>query len=165
MLIQVRSFGDLDFDALMDIYIEGNVENAEYFYPDETAEKGLALAIRDFRNFLCGKFFTRADAQYWISAEGEAYISALRFEKYQDGLLLEALETRPEYRGHGYAKRLILDVLKKLPTKTKIYSHVAKWNTASLATHRSCGFTQSLDYTLQSDGTICDDEVTFTINT
>lgn len=165
MLIQACSVDELDFDALMGIYIEGNVENAQYFYPDETAEKGLALAIRDFRNFLCEKFFTRAEAQYWILTEGETYISALRFEKYQDGLLLEALETRPGYRGQGYAKRLILDVLKKLPTKTKIYSHVKKWNTASLATHRSCGFTQSLDYIVESDGTICNDVVTFTINT
>ena len=93
MLIQVRSFGELDFDALMEIYIEGNVENAEYLYPEETKEAGLSLAVRDFRNFLCEKFFTREAAQYWILAEGDAYISALRLEKHPDGLLLEALET------------------------------------------------------------------------
>ena len=165
MLVQAHSIGELDFDALMEIYIEGNVENAEYLYPDETAEKGLALAIRDFDNFLREKFFTREDSQYWILAEGETYISALRFEKHQDGLLLEALETRPDRRGQGYAKKLIQDVLKELPASTKIYSHVSKRNTASLATHRSCGFVQYLDYAVESDGSISDHAVTFMINT
>ena len=165
MVVQVNSFGELDFDALMEIYIEGNIENAEYFYPDEPREAGLALAVADFRNFLREKFFVKEAAQYWIWEEKGQYISALRFEGYQGGLLLEALETRPDCRGRGYAKKLIRGVLKELPPKTKIYAHVSKRNTASIATHRSCGFMQNLDYAVYSDGTVSNNSVTFTITT
>ena len=35
MLRKIESFGDLDGRKLMDVYAEGNEENAEYFHPDE----------------------------------------------------------------------------------------------------------------------------------
>ena len=165
MLICARSIDDLEFDALMEVYIEGNVENAAYFYPEISAERGLSLVIDDFRKFLCEDFFHRDNAQYWILAENGQYISALRFEKHRGGLLLEALETRPDRRGQGYAKHLIQAVLEKLASQTPIYSHVTKWNAASLATHRACGFEQLSDYVVASDGRIDHDEITFTITT
>ena len=165
MLIQALSIGELNFDALMELYREGNAENAEYFYPQAPAEKRLALAIEGFHSYLCEQFFKMENAQYWIWEEDGMYLSALRFEKHQDGLLMEALETCPEYRKQGYAKRLILEVLKNVPENTKIYSHASKRNAASLASHRSCGFTQSLDYVVEPDGTKNDCAVTFTIYT
>ena len=47
MLIQVDTFEQLDFYGLMDVYIEGNRENAEYFYGGEAPERVLQLATID----------------------------------------------------------------------------------------------------------------------
>lgn len=165
MLICAKAFNELNFDGLMEIYQEGNVENAEYFYPGKPVEERLALAIMGFREYLCEQFFKQENAQYWVLTENDKYISALRFEKHRDGLLLEALETHPDHRGQGYAKKLILDVLAKLPKETRIYSHVSKRNVASLATHMSCGFVKEQDYVLAGDGTVNNNTTTFTIIT
>ena len=78
----------------------------------------------------------------------------------RDGLLLEALETRPDCRRRGFGKQLILSVLSHLPRGTKIYSEISKENLPSLAIHRVCGFSQVLDYGLQEDGSKADHCVT-----
>ena len=163
MLICVRTFQELDFDALMQVYLEGNRENGEDLYPEESPQRQMELALRDFENYLRHDFFSNKDACYWIWSEDGAYRSALRLEPYEDGLLLEALETHPEHRRRGYAKKLITAVLECLPTGTKLYSQISKRNTPSLASHRACGFTKLLDYTVEADGTINDHQVTMTV--
>lgn len=163
MLIQISTFEQLDFPRLMEVYIEGNRENAEYFYGKETPEKGLQLAVQDARDYLRNDFFQKAAAKYYIWQEAGEYVSALRLERYGDGLLLEALETRPDLRRRGYGRKLIAAVLAQLPQGTHLYSHVAKWNTPSLAIHNACGFSQHLNYSVESDGTISNDHVTFRV--
>lgn len=163
MLVNVDSFEELDFSSLMEIYLEGNQENAEYFYGEEPPERGLALAIRDAKRYLRDDFFLRPGARYYIWTENGKYISALRLEPHADGLLLEALETRPDRRRMGYGKKLIAAVLAQLPVGTHIYSAVTKWNEASLAFHNACGFCKYLDYCVESDGTISNDHVTFKV--
>ena len=163
MLICVRTFQELDFDALMQVYLEGNRENGEDFYPEESPERQMELALRGFKNYLRDDFFSNKGSCYWIWSENGAYRSALRLEPYQDGLLLEALETHPDQRRKGYAKKLISAVLEQLPTGTRVYSHISKRNTPSLASHRSCGFHKLLDYSADADGTICDHQVTTTV--
>jgi len=163
MLIRANSIGELDFDALMELYREGNAENAAWFYPQEPAEKRMKLAVADFHRYLCEQFFPMENAQYWIWEEDGIYLSALRLEKYQGGLLMEALETHPDHRRRGYAKKLILTVMKQLPANTTIYSRVSKRNTASLATHDSCGFAKGLDYAEEPDGTINRNTITYTM--
>ena len=154
MLLRFESLGDLNFRALMDVYEEGNRENAADQYPEEGEYRGLALAEEDFRQYLRECFFTVHGAEYYVWAENDRYISALRLEPYQDGLLLEALETRPDMRRKGYAARLIRSVVEILPEGTKIYSHVSKRNTASMKTHESCGFEIILNYAVYVDGSV-----------
>lgn len=86
------------------------------------------------------------------------YISALRLEPYRDGLLLEALETKPVYRKMGYASTL-MEAVKRVVSK-KIYSHVGKWNTASLAIHEKCGFQRILEYVTYADGSVSEKSCT-----
>ena len=163
MLISADAFEKLDFAALMEIYIEGNVENGEYFWPEETPERQLVLAVEKFRSYLVDGFYGTKCGTYWIWEEDGRYISALRLEQHPDGLLMEALETRPDCRRMGYAKKLISAMLKQLPEGTRVYSHVHKKNGPSLETHRSCGFTKALDYSICSDGSVYDREVTMEI--
>ena len=163
MLICVRTFQELDFDALMQVYLEGNRENGEDLYPEETPERQMELALRGFKNYLRDDFFSNKGSCYWIWSENGAYRSALRLEPYQDGLLLEALETHPEHRRKGFAKKLISAVLEQLPAGTRVYSHISKRNTPSLASHLSCGFHKLLDYSADADGTIYDHQVTMAV--
>ena len=163
MLTIAKCFEDLDFPALMRLYREGNKENGAVFYPQEAPETRLALAERDFRAYLLEDFFSKSGVRYCIWEEHTVYLSALRLEPFDNGLLLEALETHPDHRLRGHAKALILAVLAKLPQGTRIYSHVDKENTPSLATHLRCGFSILHDYTVQSGGERCDYEYTLFI--
>lgn len=163
MLISVDSFEKLDYSALFEVYIEGNKENGAYFWPEETPEKQMELAVEKFRSYLIEDFYGKAHGTYYIWKEAEGFVSALRLEQHPEGMLMEALETHPNHRRRGYAKKLIAAVLAQLPVGTRVYSHVNKRNTPSLATHQSCGFSKALDYAVCFDGTVCDHEVTMEI--
>ena len=159
MLRTIHTMEELDISGWMEVYREGHEENGAYFYPDEPPERALHLAEEDSRRFLEG-FFQIPGAQYWIWEEEGRYVSCLRLKPDRDGLLLEALETRPDCRRRGFCKQLILSVLSHLPRGTKIYSEISKENLPSLAIHRVCGFSQVLDYGLQEDGSKADHCVT-----
>ena len=163
MLQRFDSFRELDFSALMAVYEEGNRENAADRYPEESGYRGLALAEADFHQYLRECFFPTPGAFYCVWVEKGCYISALRMEPYQDGLLLEALETRPDMRRKGFAAQLIGSVLKSLPGGTKVYSHVSKRNVASLKTHAACGFEKILDRAVYADGSVLRGSVTLTV--
>jgi len=140
----VQSLDMLDFEKLMEVYQESNRENGEEFYPEETPERQIQLVQDEFRQFL-ETFFAGEGACYWVLMGNESYLSAFRLEPWRDGFLLEALETRPDFRQQGAAKRLIRSVLQELPCGTTIYSHVSRRNAASLRTHESCGFEEIPD--------------------
>ena len=154
MLKVFRRLKDLDFNKLMAVYEEGNLENGREFYPDDAPSVQLQRAHLAFEEYLREDFFKVPGAFYAVWEEDGTYLSALRMEPYQDGWLLEALETMSKYRKMGHGKRLILAVLSTFPKRSKVYSHVGKRNTASLATHKSCGFRESLDYAKYVDGTV-----------
>lgn len=148
MLQMAYQLKDLNFSALMEVYLEGNLEKVE---------DGLTLlqAEQDFYQYLKESFFSVPGAVYCVWTEEGKYVSALRLEPYRDGLLLEALETAPEYRRKGYALRLMRAVLDTLG-QTRVYSHVGKWNEASLKTHEKCGFRRILEHALYIDGSLND---------
>ena len=104
--------------------------------------------------YLREDFFRVKHAFYAVWEENGSYICALRMEPFEDGLLLEALETAPTHRRSGYATKLIEAVLASLPKGSAVYAHVHKRNTASLATHRRCGFTVGLEHAKYVDGTV-----------
>ena len=157
MLKLVAKMRDLDFPALMDIYIEGNLEKAE-----EYGSGGLLRAEEEFRDYLNSDFFAVSGAFYALWEVGGKPVSALRMEPYQDGWLLEALETAPEMRKQGYAKMLISAVLAHMAAQeaVRVYSHVSRRNIASIRTHHACGFREYLDYVVYLDGTVSRNGVT-----
>ena len=154
MLLIMKRLEELDFSALMDIYVEGNLEKAE-----EYGDGGLLRAEREFYDYLREDFFRQPDAFYAVWTEQGSYVSALRLEPYKDGWLLEALETAPDYRKKGYAKALMIAVLEYMD-QSIIYSHVSKRNEASLRTHYACGFQKHLDHVVYRDGSVTNRGVT-----
>ena len=148
--------GEIDFTKLMDVYSEGNCENAKDRYPNDGINLGILKTEQDFYQYLREVFFHEDGAVYAVWEEKGMYISALRLEPYADGLLLTALETYPEFRRNGYAKKLIEAVLLALKDKdvTVVYSHINKRNVASLQTHISCGFQRISEQATYIDGSV-----------
>ena len=154
MLKLFFKLNELDFEQLMAVYEEGNMENAVEFFPDDPPAVQLERAKKAFEEYLREDFFRVSGAFYAVWEETEDYVSALRLEPYGDGWLLEALETKPAYRRMGYAVKLISAGLAQFPQGTHVYSHVGKRNTASMQTHLRCGFQKILDHAKYVDGTV-----------
>ena len=144
MLITITEFKDLDTRKLMDIYSESNYENTDYFYPDEQDKAAAVRKVEEgFLDFLKNSFFEQAGASYRILEENGVWVSALRLCRIQTDLyFLEALETRPDQRGKGYASLLLSGVVESLKKEGpfRLCDCVSKKNTASLKTHEKCGF-------------------------
>lgn len=158
MLKLATKMEQLKFSCLMEVYLEGNLENGAHFHPEASEQLQLMQAEQSFYAYLTQSFFRTPGAVYAIWEEQGKYISALRLEPYEDGLLLEALETAPAYRRKGYAEKLIRSVQERFPQK--IYSHVSKQNRASLKVHQKCGFHQVLDYARYIDDSVARNAVT-----
>ena len=154
MLLIMKRLEELDFSALMDVYIEGNREKAE-----EYGDGGLLQAEREFFDYLREDFFRQKDAFYAVWQVAGQYVSALRLEPYGDGWLLEALETAPNHRKQGYAKALMAEVLDMMG-ESAVCSHVSRRNEASLRTHYACGFQKHLDHVVYLDGSVSNRAVT-----
>ena len=156
MLIIATRMRELNFNALMDIYLEANLEDGAARYPKLSSAEQLLLAEQDFYQYLVQCFFTLDGAMYAIWEENGKYLSALRLEPYQDGLLLSALETAPDYRRQGYACKLLRGVQSWLSQhgSIRVYSHVSRKNEASQRSHCSCGFRKILDYAVYADGSV-----------
>ena len=144
MLLKITEFQDLDERKLMDIYAESNLENTDYFFPDE-ADKTISVrkVEEGFLEFLKNDFFGKAGASYWILEENDVWVSALRISRIKAGLYyLEALETRPDQRGKGYGSALLSGVVDTLKDEGpfRLCDCISKKNTVSLKTHEKCGF-------------------------
>lgn len=158
MLYIVRSGRDLDFRQLMDVYEESNRQWAREHYPYLSESEQILRTEQDmYENLRC--FFLDRASFYAIWEQDGSYVSAVRFEPYKDGMLLEALETKPDERKRGYAKQLVTAVLDQM--HGKIYSHVDKRNRPSLAVHRACGFAEISGHAVFADGSVSHNAVTF----
>ena len=155
MLRIVISPRELRFGELMDVYADSILEKASEWphYP-----RGFALqqAEQDFRQYLTEVFFRTNGALLALWETDGKYVSALRLEPYKDGLLLEGLETAPEYRKRGYAAVLIREVQQYLSGQgsMKLYSHVEKRNIPSHKTHEKCGFREISDRAVYINGSV-----------
>ena len=158
MLYLADKLHKLNFSQLMTVYAEGNEENGGDLWPELSRKQQLLRAEQAFYQYLAEGFFPVSGAVYAIWVENGTYVSALRLEPYEDGLLLEALETAPQYRRRGYGEKLIRAVLDAF--SQKIYSHVSKKNIPSLDIHKKCGFVQVLDYAKYIDGSVARNAVT-----
>lgn len=159
MLKIYKNLRELDFQRLMTIYEEGNRENGQERYPELPEGQQILRAEQDFYQYLRECFFPTEGAFYAVWEEDGQYVAALRLEPYQDGLLLEALETRPDMRRRGYAKTLIRSVL-EVTREIRVYSHVSKRNLPSLRAHYACGFEIWMDYAVYADGSVLQNSYT-----
>lgn len=160
MLTVIRNLRDLNFRQLMDVYEEGNLENAREMFPYVPETQWPLLAEQSFYQYLKECFFPTAGAAYAVWEVEGRYVSALRLEPYRDGLLIEALETAPALRKQGYASAL-LRAVKEMAGNQKLYSHVSKRNKASLRTHEACGFFRILEHAVYADGSVLSNCCTF----
>lgn len=154
---------DICFDQLMFVYSEALEENATELYATLNHAEGIMLARQDFYQYLQEVFFPTKDACYAVLEQNGRYVSALRVEPYRDGLLMEAVETAPEYRRKGYACSLVEQTVSMLSEKYhgKLYSHVSKRNYASIQLHKHCGFQILSEYARYIDGSVNDRAFTF----
>lgn len=158
MLYLAGKCSQLMMSKLMEVYEEGNRENAAQFWPELSENEQILRAEQEFCQYLQEVFFKAEGAYYAVWQENGRYISALRLEPYEDGLLLEALETRPDCRGKGYATMLMQAVLAQ--ETRKIYSHVSRNNTVSLRIHEKCGFQKIRNDARYIDGSVSRHAVT-----
>ena len=162
MLRIVNKLHNLSFGKLMGVYAEGNRENARESYPQLPLEQGILEAEQDFYRYLQAVFFSTKGAFYALWEENGEYVSALRLEPYRDGLLVEAVETAPERRRKGYARKLLKSTLDYLK-EGKVYAHISKKNEASLALHKICGFVRISEQAVYIDGSVSDRCATYRI--
>lgn len=143
MLIKITKPCEVDDKKLMTIYAEGNIENTEYFYPQIKDKVEAVKKVEvDFCNYIKTEFLDGKNIYYVLEKNG-VWVSALRLYQIEDNFYyLEALETDPNYRRKGYATQLLTTVINELKSKGtfKICDCVGKKNTASLNTHKKCGF-------------------------
>ena len=142
MLIKITDPNGFDDYKMMAIYAEGNKENAEYFYPQTDKLEAIEKVERDFCRCIKNEFLNGTNIYYVLEIDG-VWVSALRLYCLGNNFYyLEALETMPQYRRKGYAVRLLTEVINDLKEKGsfKICDSVGKKNTASLNTHKKCGF-------------------------
>lgn len=151
MLLLVRSMKDLRFGDLMAVYSQTNRSDGAARYPEETPARQEMLAEQDFFRYLQDCFFKTRDAVYAIWVENGQYVSALRLEPHRNGFLLAGLETAPEHRRKGYAKKLMEAALHE-KTGRPVYSHVRKQNKPSLDVHLKCGFRIVSNAAVYTDG-------------
>ncbi len=158
MLLIAKKPGEINFSKLMGVYQESNLENSAICFPQMPTEEALREVERQFCEYLLDDFFQIPGAFYGVLTQNGQYVSALRVEPYQDGMLLEALETAPQYRGQGCATKLMEEIKAIVPEN--IYSHVGKRNTASLQTHKKCGFEVISDCATYIDGSVASNAYT-----
>lgn len=156
MLLIIKSMHQLKFSELMSVYAESNFLNGKERYSDLSQEAQIYEAEQDFYQYLSDVFFRQDRSFYAVWEDGGRYVSALRVEPYQTGMLICGLETLPEFRKQGYASKLMLAVLSYLAQIgiLQVYSHVCKKNLPSLGTHLKCGFEIMKDYAVYSDGSV-----------
>ena len=125
------------------VYSEASYEIAKEKYPEM---QDLSEAIQEeeyyFVEKFLGKFMNKDENTYYVWEANGEWVSALRITKLDGFYFMEALETAPEHRKKGYASELIKALIQKFKETGHfvIRSNVRKINSASLATHKKCGF-------------------------
>lgn len=144
MILEIRSFDELDAQKLMSVYAESNRENIDYFYPGaEDRAEALRQVEAGFLEYLRTDFFCRAGNTYRVLEENGVWCSAVRLYPIREGLYyLEALETHPAYRQRGCAARLLCALTEELARggSFRLCDCVGARNLPSLRTHERCGF-------------------------
>lgn len=158
MLKIAEHLDELRFDELAEVYhydleVEG-VDDRD-FLPEEW----LSCMKAEFWGFLSARFFSREERFgnvrpfYAIWEVGGQYVSAVRVRVYEQGFLLEALQTREDARGKGYASALLEAVTAYLAQwgHFQVYAHVRDWKTQVRNLLEARGFRKIQDYAVRKD--------------
>lgn len=144
MLIRLKQLLDEDAQLLMAVYKESNRDNVVYFFPElKDTQEGLHMTEEAYINWIRDDFLRQKNTFYYVWEEKGTWLSSLRFHEVGNKYYyMEALETHPEYRGQGYAEKLINGVIEELKGKGnfEIESYTSAKNIASQKTHKKCGF-------------------------
>lgn len=155
MLKIFNRLADVDIRQLMDVYAESIRIAGERDYPDKSENLQILFAEQDLFHYLQRYYNSQGIILAVWELEGR-YAAVLRLERYSDGYLITALETRLEARGRGFAKALLLNTREwiKGNNPSNLYAHIDRGNLASIAVHRYCGF-ERMDITaIYLDGTV-----------
>lgn len=142
MLTIIRSTDPVPYSAIMEIYEESITRDGRLRYARYSVERQKMEAEQELYQYLKEVFFRQPEAflALW-TVDGKA-VSALRMEPYQDGFLLNALETAPAHRKKGYATSLVKETLMYFRghSNLPVYSHIEQKNLASINVHQNAGF-------------------------
>ena len=155
MLRIIQQLSALSYSKLMALYTESNLKQGKALLPCGSAPEQRLAGEQDYYAYLRDIFFPTPGAVLCLWEQDGQYISGLRLEPYQDGLLITGLETLPEMRGQGYAHRLLDAVCAEFSGQHVIlYAHVKKGNTISLRAHADSGFRRSAEYGVLLNGSV-----------
>lgn len=134
-LIITNKVEKVDLDRLMEVYRESNYENMislSYDCLDDLEST--------YKEYLKKDFLENKDNYLAVLANGESYLSALRLHREDGGYLIEAIETKPEFRNLGYGLSLLFLVRKRISEAFYLRSEVSENNIKSLNLHKKLGF-------------------------
>lgn len=159
MLLIAKSLDELRFEELAALY--------RYDLEVAGCEDGMCELDDDwflekrsqFRTYLSARFFSQPDCLpdirpfYAIWEEDGRYVSAVRVNVYEQGLLLEALQTGEAWRKQGYATALLNAVLEYLVQRGgfPVYAHVRNYKAYVHKMLERAGFRKILDYAVRKD--------------
>ena len=161
MLVMAKSMRTLNWDAICQIYEEGFSLRGIKAYPSLPESERILRAQEDTYHYLQDEFYATDGAYYAFWVEEDRWICALRMRPYQEGMLLDALETAPSYRNQGFAKKLLGEVLLQLQPGTCVYSRILRRNKHSVRVHLQCGFQKHKPYAVFLDGSFRADADTY----
>ena len=142
----------LDEREFLDIFLESSLKNAPRWYPELSPEDALKKYESGFMDYIRNAFFAEGGILAVLTDAGH-YRSSLRLHPQGEAEYMpEALETRPDSRGKGYGKELMIQTIKALEEKfgaITLNSFTWKTNYASLATHRAAGFARIHEYYIE----------------
>lgn len=134
-LIITNKAENLDLDKLMEVYKESNYENMISLSYDCLDDLESA-----YKEYLKKDFLENKDNYLAILADGQSYLSALRLHREDGGYLIEAIETKPEFRNLGYGLSLLFLVRKRIPEGFYLRSEVSEKNIKSIGLHKKLTF-------------------------
>ena len=92
MLLKITDGQALDERKLMDVYAESNLENTDFFCPEEPdKEAAVRMVESGFLDFLKNEFFKEPQAVCWVLEEDGVWVSALRICRIPEGPTLHIL--------------------------------------------------------------------------
>lgn len=159
MLTIISNVEKLPYSQVMRVYEQSIRERTQKDHRNCCSMQQLLNAEQDLYAYLQDVLEQKlAVLAFWT--DNNKFVSALRLEKYRDGLLLTALETAPRERSKGYASMLVSCVVDQF-SDSKIYSHIADNNLASISVHLKCGFQKISSSAVFLDGSQSTDASTY----